>query len=412
MKIYTAKNIKPCKETRVDADIPVFGMPTKTKFVTKLMIDDIVANPIFNTLLLLFIIFGAVVSLSSGTPRSIIIALTAVLILKFRAALTYVTLYDSFHGNKFFNTLTDRGINTMLESGNKLRYVRMETNPWENIDKVICYSDLVSLRIKRKHRNQSAFHTAYLWSDDVPLLMQQIQHLWYNALYEEKPPLRLYSPKEYDEVTNIITEKYGKYESVLHEILPSDIHIDIAKIPPQGDNDHYTLCTIGAGDYNMHIGGDSSNKTFIEYRVQFPEQLEYMIILPSDWPLDEESLKKEENYWPIRLLKQMARFPLITNDWVCEGHTAEFEEDTRFSPLLPYSCVTFSPPSSNISDGVNIANLSTGKSLGFVQIVPITREELNLIRSEDRMWEFFERISHDAENVDSKLVCDRLRPKK
>ena len=137
-----------------------------------------------------------------------------------------------------------------------------------------------------------------------------------------------------------------------------------------------------------------------------------MIILPSDWPLDEESLKKEENYWPIRLLKQMARFPLITNDWVCEGHTAEFEEDTRFTPLLPYSCVTFSPPSSNISDGVNIANLSTGKSLGFVQIVPITREELNLIRSEDRMWEFFERISHDAENVDSKLVCDRLRPKK
>ena len=29
MKIYTAKNIKPCKETWVDADIPVFGIPQK-----------------------------------------------------------------------------------------------------------------------------------------------------------------------------------------------------------------------------------------------------------------------------------------------------------------------------------------------------------------------------------------------
>ncbi|MBR5586002.1 MAG: hypothetical protein IKW36_07150 [Alistipes sp.] len=36
----------------------------------------------------------------------------------------------------------------------------------------------------------------------------------------------------------------------------------------------------------------------------------------------------------------------------------------------------------------------------------------DLIHSEDRMWEFFERISHDAENVDSKLVCNRLLPKK
>jgi hypothetical protein len=160
----------------------------------------------------------------------------------------------------------------------------------------------------------------------------------------------------------------------------------------------------------MQIGRDKFNPEIAGYRFQIPEQLEYMIMLPSDWPLDKDAMKDEENYWPIRLLKQIARFPIVTNDWVCEGHTVEFEEGELFSPKLPYSCLMFTEPSSNIADGVDILNLSSGKSLGFMQIVPITRDELAIMRSEDNSA-MYERLCRDG-MLDSETIYMRLRVNK
>ena len=55
-----------------------------------------------------------------------------------------------------------------------------------------------------------------------------------------------------------------------------------------------------------------------EYKL---ERAELAIALPSDWKLDEESLKDERWCWPIGLLKVLARLPIASDTWLGWGHT-------------------------------------------------------------------------------------------
>ncbi|MFR1994420.1 suppressor of fused domain protein [Ruminococcus sp.] len=57
-----------------------------------------------------------------------------------------------------------------------------------------------------------------------------------------------------------------------------------------------------------------------------------LLCLPPDWNLDSEA---EKDYWPIRLLKQLARLPLECDTWLGWGHTVDnqepFAENTALS---------------------------------------------------------------------------------
>ena len=46
-----------------------------------------------------------------------------------------------------------------------------------------------------------------------------------------------------------------------------------------------------------------------EYKL---ERAELVIALPPDWKLDGESMKEERRYWPIGLLKVLARLPIAS----------------------------------------------------------------------------------------------------
>ena len=112
------------------------------------------------------------------------------------------------------------------------------------------------------------------------------------------------------EVSEYIIKTFGEYEQAFHEIVSTDIHIDVALIPPQEGRNYCTLCTIGAVGHRMDIPYET------RVRNRLTEYAEYMMYLPADWKFDEESLKDEKNYWPLRLLKTVARMPLWTGDWM------------------------------------------------------------------------------------------------
>ena len=61
----------------------------------------------------------------------------------------------------------------------------------------------------------------------------------------------------------------------------------------------------------------------VEYKL---ERAELAIALPADWKLDQESMKDEKWYWPIRLLKSLARLPINCDSWLGHGHTVENRE--------------------------------------------------------------------------------------
>lgn len=112
----------------------------------------------------------------------------------------------------------------------------------------------------------------------------------------------LYTKEEMDAVEQYIQRTFGEFGHVFHELVSSDIHVDICVIPPSGKRNYYTLVTMGMGAHSMNVPDELA-----EYHL---ERAELAVSLPPDWKLDEESMKNEQWYWPIGLLKALARLPL------------------------------------------------------------------------------------------------------
>ena len=182
---------------------------------------------------------------------------------------------------------------------------------------------------------------------------------------EETTPKYYYSEKEMDKVSNYIEQQYGKYDLVGHEKVSTDIHCDIVIVPPTEEQPYYKLVTMGAGAYQMNVPK--------KMRPYVCDRAEYVIYLPSDWNLKSE---KEEDYWPLRMLKKVARLPIGTDDWLCYSHTVELTDDgspvaanTKFN-----SCVLLVSKAKN--QYVKPFNLGRGKKVAFYQLYPLYKEEL------------------------------------
>ncbi len=133
---------------------------------------------------------------------------------------------------------------------------------------------------------------------------------------KEVLPQYYYSEKEMDKVSAYIEQQYGAYDLVAHEVVSPDIHCDIVVIPPTEEQPYYKLVTMGAGAYKMDVPKG--------LRSYVCDRAEYVIFLPQNWNLESD---KEEDYWPIRMLKFIARLPIAAEDWLCEGHDVQLTEE-------------------------------------------------------------------------------------
>ena len=138
---------------------------------------------------------------------------------------------------------------------------------------------------------------------------------------EEFSNPEVYTEEEMEAVEGHIEQYFGKFENVFHELVSPDIHVDICVVPPSEERDYCTLVTMGMGAHRMNVPEELA-----EYKL---ERAELAIALPADWKLDQESMKDEKWYWPIRLLKSLARLPIASDTWLGFGHTMDNEEDRK-----------------------------------------------------------------------------------
>lgn len=121
----------------------------------------------------------------------------------------------------------------------------------------------------------------------------------------------LYTKEEMNAVEQYIQRTFGEFGYVFHELVSPDIHVDICVIPPSEKRNYYTLVTMGMGAHQMNVPDELA-----EYHL---ERAELAVSLPPDWKLDEESMKNEQWYWPIGLLKALARLPITSDTWLGWG---------------------------------------------------------------------------------------------
>ncbi|WP_195556526.1 immunity protein Imm33 domain-containing protein [Anaerotruncus colihominis] len=183
---------------------------------------------------------------------------------------------------------------------------------------------------------------------------------------EEFSNPEVYTEEEMEAVERHIEQYFGEVENVFHELVSPDIHVDICMVPPTEERDYYTLVTMGMGAHRMNVPEELA-----EYKL---ERAELAIALPADWKLDQESMKDEKWYWPIRLLKSLARLPINCDSWLGHGHTVENREP--FADNTKLCTATLIGPQ-DTEDGSEVCTLPGGEEVNFYQVIPLYEDELD-----------------------------------
>ena len=193
----------------------------------------------------------------------------------------------------------------------------------------------------------------------------------------------VYSEDEMSAIEQHIQSTFGAFDQVLHELDSPDIHVDICVVPPSERRNYYTLVTMGMGAHRMNVP-----KELAEYKL---ERAELAIALPPDWKLDKDSMQEQRWYWPVGLLKVLARLPISNDTWLGFGHTMEkqspFAEDTELCAAILTGLQDM-----DLDTCGEVCILPGGEEVNFYQVLPLYREEMEY------------KLEHDADALLERLA--------
>jgi len=194
-----------------------------------------------------------------------------------------------------------------------------------------------------------------------------------SSVLEHESPVEGTGAAEYiDEVTSKKIEdhmeKYlGSNEYVFHELVSTLVHIDVFYFKPTSERNYHIFVTQGMSNLPMNTPEGAENLKYAEL----------IVCLPPEWKVSEEDFKDEKNYWPVRILKALARFPHEYNTWLSSMHTvpngnppAPFAENTGFSGVLII-------PPLNLEKGFHSLKLNEKKTINFYTLIPLYKEEMD-----------------------------------
>ncbi len=194
------------------------------------------------------------------------------------------------------------------------------------------------------------------------------------------------------QISDHIDRHLGPVDCVFHELVSDTVHIDVHIVKPTDAYPFIRLVTSGMSDLPMSTPPDAD----------VPRHAELMITLPPDWKLDKESFEDERWYWPVRLIKTLARLPHKYGTWLGWGHTVPngdpaepYAADVRFD-----GCILL--PSISVPDGFHRLPIDAGKEIAFFAVVPLYKEELAL-----KLRSGAEKL---LERFDKKRIGDTIDP--
>jgi hypothetical protein len=200
-----------------------------------------------------------------------------------------------------------------------------------------------------------------------------------------------------------IEQHIGSVAGVFHELLSDLVHVDIYNVAPTAERPYHTLVTSGMSDLPMTTPEGT----------ELPRYSELILSLPPDWPLTEEAFAEERNYWPIRLLKTLARLPHEYQTWLGFGHTVPHNGD----PAEPYAdntelcCALLFQPLLFTKEVISL-KIDDDKTIWFYSVVPLYQEEmdLKLKKGSDALFKLLvAQKVNELVDIKRKNVCKKSR---
>lgn len=164
---------------------------------------------------------------------------------------------------------------------------------------------------------------------------------------------------------------------------------------PTAQRPYHTLITSGMSDKPMTVPAGAENL----------RHAEMLISLPAEWPISEEAFRDYRNFWPVRWLKTLARFPHEYDTWLSFGHTLPNED-----PPQPYAdntelCCALVMPPLDVPKDFRQLTAADGTAIHFYAFVPLYREEMEMKLQQglDPLLDLF-----DKHRVNELLRIDRV----
>lgn len=171
-----------------------------------------------------------------------------------------------------------------------------------------------------------------------------------------------------EEISAHIAQHLGPVETVFHELVSDAVHIDVHIVLPTPESACVRLVTSGMSDLPMTVPEN----------LGAPRHAELMMTLPPDWKLDQASFDSEEWFWPIRLLKSLARLPHKYATWLGVGHTMpNGDPAAAYAPNTRLCGAVIVPPLSS-PDAFDTLEIDESKVISFYSVLPIYQAEMEL----------------------------------
>ena len=194
-----------------------------------------------------------------------------------------------------------------------------------------------------------------------------------------------------DAVSEHFERHVGPIWRVLHEIESDQVHIDVYVIKADEQRPYHVLFTTGMAELPMTTPDGAEDWRYAEV----------MIKLPADWPVEfnkEDFLRDEADaerwYWPIRLLKDLARLPHDFHTWLSYGHSMP-----NGDPPSPYAdgstmCGALLILPMVDSEGFETVEVGDGRKVHVWQVMPMGRGEidLKLTQGTEALLELYEKM--------------------
>jgi hypothetical protein len=168
-----------------------------------------------------------------------------------------------------------------------------------------------------------------------------------------------------DAISEHIEQHIGEVTMVFHEIVSDLVHIDVHHVLPDADRDFHTLITSGMSDKPMTVPEGAEEFRFAEL----------VLCLPSDWKLTREDFADEANYWPIRLMKGLARLPHEYDTWLGPGHSIPNGEEPQPYAKSTRFCCALIVPSLGFGKEFRQLERPDGQIVNFYSIWPLMPDE-------------------------------------
>ncbi|WP_446214993.1 suppressor of fused domain protein [Micromonospora sp. IBHARD004] len=192
-------------------------------------------------------------------------------------------------------------------------------------------------------------------------------------------------PDTAEAIERHIEHHFGPIAFVWHELASDLVHVDVHVVAPTPARPFHTLVTSGMSDLPMAVPPAAGVSPYAEL----------MLCLPPDWPLTAEAFRDDSAYWPIRLLKTVARLPHEYHTWIGEWHSVPNGDPAEpYAPDTPFVGVAVTPMLRCAPDA-RVVTTGAGKEISLLALVPLHPAEVRLKLAEgtDALLEAFDRVA-------------------